>query len=145
MKEYVREQYDISRFNDLFEGAPGNEDSHYSGFIQPSHYAASNRLIFTLANIIKYVFRYSFKNGKEDLKKALWYTKFQIRDHDIFISPTWVKERIKVEEYNKVNDWFTSLQVEINKKIDLYNRSCNMHLLTEIEEILEEAIENYDA
>ena len=145
MRHYIMEDYDIHRFNDLFGVSPGNEDEHYHGVIQPAHYSASNRLIFTLANIIKYVFRYSFKNGKEDLEKALWYTRFQIIDHDIFISPVWLKNRISIEEYNSSNTRFNDLQIKVNTKVDLYNRSCNLHTLREVEDLLVNAIENYDA
>lgn len=53
--------------------------------IQPSHYAFDEGVIecidyidshsfdFVEGNIIKYVTRYQYKNGTEDLKKARWY------------------------------------------------------------------------
>lgn len=45
---------------------------HYKRFaIQPAEYAFHNHLEFLPANIIKYVTRYPFKNGLQDLEKAL--------------------------------------------------------------------------
>lgn len=32
---------------------------------------------FCLGNAFKYVYRYQYKNGMEDLKKAIWYLKHQ--------------------------------------------------------------------
>lgn len=48
--------------------------SHYQKFeIQPSYFIHVNKLPFIVGNIIKYVIRYKFKNGLEDLKKARHY------------------------------------------------------------------------
>jgi|TARA_A100001011_G_scaffold270288_1_gene279533 hypothetical protein len=33
-------------------------------------------------NIIKYLWRYRYKNGLEDLKKAQWYLNLLIEEHD---------------------------------------------------------------
>lgn len=45
--------------------------SHYKNFeIQPIEYITKNKLSFSQGNVIKYVTRYNFKNGLEDLKKA---------------------------------------------------------------------------
>lgn len=35
---------------------------------------------FSLGNAVKYIWRYSYKNGLEDLKKAAWYLNDQIRE-----------------------------------------------------------------
>lgn len=44
---------------------------HYKRFkIQPAEYAFHNKLEFLPANIIKYVTRYPYKNGLQDLEKA---------------------------------------------------------------------------
>lgn len=62
---------------DLFQPEPNplNEQiggNHYKRFaIQPAEYAFHNHLEFLPANIIKYVTRYPFKNGLQDLEKAL--------------------------------------------------------------------------
>ena len=51
--------------------------------INPSHYKQGNievidfildqKLTYVEGNVIKYVSRYKYKNGLEDLKKAQWY------------------------------------------------------------------------
>lgn len=48
--------------------------SHYEERkIQPIEFIEANNLNFHEANIVKYVTRYKYKNGLEDLKKAKWY------------------------------------------------------------------------
>jgi hypothetical protein len=48
--------------------------SHYAGFpIQPAEFIHKNGISFLAGNVIKYVCRYSKKNGKEDLLKARHY------------------------------------------------------------------------
>jgi hypothetical protein len=47
---------------------------HYRSFaIQPAEFIHKNRIGFLAGNVIKYVCRYSKKNGKEDLLKARHY------------------------------------------------------------------------
>jgi len=48
---------------------------HYvaAGGIEPFDFINSNGLGYAVGNIIKYVFRYSRKNGVVDLEKARWY------------------------------------------------------------------------
>ena len=48
---------------------------HYTaGFgIEPLDYIIQNEMDFLEGNIIKYVWRYQYKNGIEDLKKADFY------------------------------------------------------------------------
>jgi hypothetical protein len=47
---------------------------HYKQFkIQPVEFIHINRLGYIVGNIIKYVCRYPFKNGIEDLRKARQY------------------------------------------------------------------------
>lgn len=53
--------------------------------INPNHYKSraheciefTRHMPFTLGNAFKYVFRYTEKNGVEDLDKALWYIAYQ--------------------------------------------------------------------
>lgn len=48
--------------------------THYAGFpIQPAEFIHKNSIGFLAGNVIKYVCRYSKKNGKEDLLKARHY------------------------------------------------------------------------
>lgn len=54
------------------EGEVGGD--HYRKMkIQPIEFITANRLGFCVGNIIKYVVRYPYKNGKEDLLKARHY------------------------------------------------------------------------
>ena len=53
-----------------------NNPKHYTqGKIEPIDYILANKLDFLEGNIVKYVTRYKFKNGVEDLKKAEFYFK----------------------------------------------------------------------
>ncbi len=48
--------------------------SHYKqGNIQVIDFILDQEMTYVEGNIIKYVSRYKFKNGLEDLKKAQWY------------------------------------------------------------------------
>ena len=52
---------------------------HYKQFkIQPVEFFIANNLPFVEASIIKYVCRHSFKNGKEDLQKAIHFCEILI-------------------------------------------------------------------
>ena len=53
--------------------------NHYSRFvIEPVTFCAANNLSFNISNIIKYVCRAEFKNGREDLQKAIRYLEMEI-------------------------------------------------------------------
>jgi hypothetical protein len=57
---------------------------HYTRFkIQPIEFFRANKehLCFMAANVIKYVCRYRFKNGKEDLLKARNYIDMMIEEY----------------------------------------------------------------
>ena len=48
--------------------------NHYKGMkIQPTDFIAVNDIPFIEGNVIKYVCRHEFKNGKEDVLKAIHY------------------------------------------------------------------------
>lgn len=48
--------------------------SHYrTGDIEVIDYILDQDFDYLEGNIIKYVSRYKYKNGKEDLRKARWY------------------------------------------------------------------------
>jgi len=52
---------------------------HYKKFnIQPAKFINDNQLLFAEGNIIKYITRYRFKNGAEDLRKAEFYLRMLI-------------------------------------------------------------------
>jgi hypothetical protein len=47
---------------------------HYKRFkIQPIEFIVANNIGFCEANVIKYVCRHDFKNGEEDIDKAIHY------------------------------------------------------------------------
>ena len=51
-----------------------NRPKHYTnGKIEPIDYINGNNMDYLEGNIIKYISRYKFKNGKEDLYKAKFY------------------------------------------------------------------------
>jgi len=52
--------------------------SHYDLPIQPIEFILKNDLNFCQGNVIKYICRYSRKNGIEDLEKAKQYVDFLI-------------------------------------------------------------------
>jgi len=53
-----------------------NKPKHYNqGEIQPIDFIEANDMSFCQGNVIKYVTRYKYKNGLEDLKKAEFYLK----------------------------------------------------------------------
>lgn len=49
------------------------EPAHYDMQISPVEFIEKNKLGFSVGCIIKYVCRYKYKGGKEDLKKARHY------------------------------------------------------------------------
>ena len=62
--------------NPLDEQAGGN---HYKDMaIQPTEYITKNKLGFIEGNIVKYISRWRFKNGIEDLKKIKHYVDLLI-------------------------------------------------------------------
>jgi len=54
--------------------------SHYQLAIQPIDYILKNNLGYCEGNVIKYVTRHAEKNGAEDIKKAIHYLEFILKD-----------------------------------------------------------------
>ena len=61
-----------------------NHPDHYNKGIETIDYIQSWDMGFTDGNIIKYVTRYRFKGGLEDLKKAQFYLERLISDIEEF-------------------------------------------------------------
>ena len=61
-----------------------NHPKHYvQGDIEPIDFINANKLDYLEGNIIKYVSRYKFKNGLEDLLKAQFYINMLVeREQD---------------------------------------------------------------
>jgi len=79
---------------------------HYQNFsIQPSKFVIENELLFPEGNVIKYICRHRFKNGKEDLEKAVHFIEMIIeRDYPTIPEKTTQKEWIKgYKEWKKGN------------------------------------------
>lgn len=53
--------------------------NHYKDFeIEPLEYIVRNKLSFTQGSVVKYVSRYQFKGGAEDLKKAIHFLQVML-------------------------------------------------------------------
>ena len=59
--------------------------THYRKMkIQPSKFVIENKLLFPEGNVIKYICRHRYKNGKEDLEKAVHFIEMIIeRDYKL--------------------------------------------------------------
>ena len=62
---------------------PINHPDHYTKGIETTDYIESWDMDFVEGNIIKYVSRYKYKRGVQDLKKAQWYLKRLIAKREI--------------------------------------------------------------
>ena len=69
---------DLERLNKV------NHPKHYTnGKIEPIDFINGNNMDYLEGNIIKYISRYKFKNGLEDLEKAKFYLNMLIeRERD---------------------------------------------------------------
>tara|TARA_R100000008_G_scaffold40816_1_gene23442 strand:+ start:1680 stop:1970 length:291 start_codon:yes stop_codon:yes gene_type:complete len=56
-----------------------NHPEHYNVGIETTEYITSWGMSFVEGNIIKYVSRYKYKRGLQDLYKAEWYLKHLIK------------------------------------------------------------------
>jgi len=55
---------------------------HYKRMnVQPIEFIVANDISYREANVIKYVCRHSFKNGKQDIKKAIHYLHMILEDY----------------------------------------------------------------
>ena len=71
---------DKNMFDDAFTQDKQIGGSHYKNFtIQPYEFISKNDLSFFQGNVIKYVTRYLFKNGIEDLEKVIHYCELEIK------------------------------------------------------------------
>lgn len=69
-----------------FEKQVGGD--HYKKLkIQPTQYVLANEMGFCEGNVVKYVTRYKFKNGIEDLKKARHYIDLLIESYEQVYEP----------------------------------------------------------
>ena len=75
---------------------------HYKKMkIQPSEFVHKNKMLFAEGNVIKYVCRHPFKDGKQDLLKAIHYCEMIIeRDY-----PEEVETKEEPKDYPPKNTW----------------------------------------
>ena len=66
-------------FDDAFPQDKQIGGSHYKHFHIPYEFISKNDLSFFQGNVIKYVCRYKFKNGVEDLEKIKHYCELEIK------------------------------------------------------------------
>ena len=60
-----------------------NHPKHYTqGKIEVIDFILDQKMGYLESNIIKYICRYKYKNGLEDLKKAQWYINKLIEQQD---------------------------------------------------------------
>ena len=75
LKNLEKEVYQKS----LSEEDKVNHPKHYTnGDIEPIDYINGNNMDYLEGNIIKYISRYKYKNGVEDLEKARFYLNMLI-------------------------------------------------------------------
>jgi len=111
------------------------QQKHYSMLkIEPIEYIRKNNLGFLEGNVIKYLSRYPFKNGIEDLEKAKQYLEWLIEDLHLLTSRK--TPVITVENYCKENKFnplifiiFENIQ---NRKLKICFKYIN-RLITELE------------
>ena len=61
-----------------------NHPKHYTnGDIEPIDYINGNKMDYLEGNIIKYISRYKYKNGIEDLEKARFYLNMLIERESV--------------------------------------------------------------
>lgn len=76
--------------------------SHYKqGGIQPVEYIESNDLNFNEGNVVKYVTRWCFKNGAQDICKVIHYGLLLLKEY--FAVPSDIIDQVMglLEPYNK--------------------------------------------
>ena len=92
--EFFRKAREAAKLADLSAGQEDCGDtlsrqvggSHYKKGIQPWTIAMDWGLDPWSQNVVKYILRFPYKNGKEDLEKLRHYVDFLIENHDEIVS-----------------------------------------------------------
>lgn len=75
---HTRSHYTLRyREEDMSKQVGGN---HYKLPIEPIDYILKNHLGYCEGNVVKYVTRHATKNGAEDIRKAIHYLEFILKD-----------------------------------------------------------------
>ena len=77
--------------------------THYRTMkIQPSKFVIENKMLFAEGNVVKYICRHPYKDGKQDLEKAKHFIDMIIeRDYSEESEETWVEGYRKWKETQK--------------------------------------------
>ena len=77
--------------------------THYRTMkIQPSKFVIENKMLFAEGNVVKYICRHPYKDGKQDLEKAKHFIDMIIeRDYSDESEETWVEGYHKWKETQK--------------------------------------------
>lgn len=59
-----------------------NHPPHYNKGIETTDYICSWDMNFCEGNVVKYVTRYKYKDGLDDLRKAMWYLEKLIKEKE---------------------------------------------------------------
>ncbi len=82
---------------------PVDKPTHYTqGSIEVIDFIEDQDFVYHAGNVIKYVSRYRYKNGLEDLKKAQWYLDRLIKITER-CKPDYVYESIKRHPCNSMH------------------------------------------
>ena len=74
--------------------------THYRTMkIQPSKFVIENKMLFAEGNVVKYICRHPYKDGKQDLLKAIHYCEMIIeRDYSDESDESWIEGYRKWKE-----------------------------------------------
>ena len=85
--------------------------NHYKKMkIQPSKFVIENKLLFPEGNVIKYICRHPYKDGKQDLEKAKHFI-------DMIIERDYGPQESWTDGYNKWKD--LSMKGVVNNKVKI--------------------------
>ena len=131
-------------YGDDDKSLTGREDidhqDHYERYsIQPIDFIEENDLSFHQGNIVKYVCRYRYKGGVDDLYKALWYLKRLINLEEDNNNE---EDEGNITEYkfDTFSDYldYTNYNMSNNEGIDIedwyISNSCSFSDFTELKE-----------
>jgi hypothetical protein len=68
-----------SEYEEIMDGTQVGGTHYEKMKIRPAEYIHANGLDFFEGNVVKYVTRHRFKNGAEDIKKAIDYCKMILK------------------------------------------------------------------
>tara|TARA_R110000765_G_scaffold16624_1_gene46493 strand:- start:542 stop:901 length:360 start_codon:yes stop_codon:yes gene_type:complete len=90
---------------------------HYNRGIQTTDYICSWGMDFCEGNIVKYITRWKYKDGLEDLKKARWYIDKLIADIEKSQSKAFEKSQSKASEKSQSKAFDQSTYISQNDYI----------------------------